>query len=73
MSPDGVIDVEVAVSVAKAAIEAASPNSENETDEAYQERLSASWSLNDTVPVILSTHCDQDNNITSSRKNLKNG
>ena len=73
MSPDGLITMKVAVRVAKAAIEAAPPKSENETDDAYQERLSASWSLIDTVPDILSTHCDQDNNITSLRKSLKNG
>ena len=72
MSPDGLIAMKVAVRVAKAAIEAAPPKSENETDDAYQERLSASWSVMDTVPDILSTHYDQDN-ITSSSKNLKNG
>ena len=37
MSPDGFIAMKVAVRVAKAAIEAAPPKSENETDDAYQE------------------------------------
>ena len=55
--------MKVAVSVGKAAIEAAPPKSDNETDKAYQVRLSAPGSLIDPVPDILSTHCDEDNNI----------
>ena len=38
MSLDGLIAMKVAVRVAKAAIEAAPPKSENVTDYAYQER-----------------------------------
>ena len=40
MSPDGFIAMKVAVRVAKAAIEAAPPKSENETDDAYQAWIS---------------------------------